>query len=78
VSESEVAALLALIPPATRLIEGIANGTMKNPADVARAALGIGLAAVPRAELIAYLTEEAREDGELAADIAERAKWPNG
>lgn len=64
---------IALIKAGLDAIEG---KTSKDQA--AHDTLDALLAAVPRDELLAYLTEGGVERGERAADIAERLKWPSG
>lgn len=54
------------------------EGQAPSAADVARAIVGVGLDLVPVEELRGYLTDEARRRGELAADVAEAAKFGGG
>jgi hypothetical protein len=52
-----------------------ADGEIDSVGDVARSLVGLGLQLVPRDELQRYLTEFGIVRGELAADIAEEAKF---
>ncbi len=74
-SDATTVAMAALAPLAARLTADVLEGKYGTPRDAARAIVGLGLTLVPREELIAYLTEEGREAGELAADIAETTKF---
>ena len=74
-NEATAAVLAALAPLATRLAVDAYDGKFGTPEDAARAVLDLGLSLVPRSELIAYLSEEGRLAGELAADILENEKF---
>jgi len=52
-----------------------AEGKIQSVGDVARSLVGIGLQLVPRDELQRYLSEAGVMRAEIAADIAESAKF---
>jgi hypothetical protein len=58
-----------------RLGIDIAEGKVNSVGDAARSLVGLGLQLVPREELHRYLTTFGRESAEIAADIAEVAKF---
>lgn len=51
------------------------DGQLDTPAAAAKRLVGLGLRMVPREELIGFLTEGAVMRAEIAADIAEDAKF---
>ncbi len=69
--EAAIPVALAL----ARLGIDLAEGKIDSVGDAARSLVGLGLKLVPHDELQKYLTEAGRIRGEIAADIAESAKF---
>jgi hypothetical protein len=76
-NDAEKAFLGAVAPIAAQFTADLLRGKYGTPKEALQDLLGVSDRLIPRAELIAYLTDEGRVAGEIAADIAEREKWPN-